>query len=470
MSTPTPAAPRAEVAPPPLEPYSYGLLSVARVMSGEGRWQVGGVEYPTDACAQGGSVPGSCPVPEGGGEERTAVLTATPGGGDGTGGYGVLVVPAAPDSTTGVVLVADEHLPGPVDVEVVPPGELGLMRMQLQPGQRHELATPADGLWRLTVAAGDCPEVGWEVPYATGQEALAGCLTIAYPVVWSSAADSETAVTYEVHDAGTQEVVDRGTVAPGETRPPVVYPSPASYELTFRIPGAGNTVEGQLSLPGGTLTQDLLLVTPAGSSHDKPVGGGLDWVTGAPPFTVYSRAECNRVGFPEAAAVAESRLRLIEEREVEKAFSLYLGTLTHRLPLGEDPVPLLVALGALEQDAALHYAGAPTLHAPRWTQPAWTRLSLVEPAGPMMRTALTSRVAFGGGYYDDPRAPLPPAPASGEFWLIATGTVTARRSSPFTREAFDPPTNRALAISERTYALDHDCYTAAVLVSLGGTP
>ena len=269
MSTPVPG--RVEVDAPPIEPYTYGLLSVAEVVTGDGRWQMGGVEYPTDACAQGGRVEGSCPV-------------------------------------------------------------------------------PADG--------------------------------------------------------------------------------------------------------GGT-------------SHDKPLAEGLTWLEGGGPFTVYTRAECNAVAFPDPQERALARLRLVEHRELERAFSLQLGAADARQPLGTTAVPLLVALGALEHDAALYYAGQPTLHAPRWTQPHWTAARLVSQQGPALRTELESRVAFGGGYYDDPSAPAAdPAPAEGEFWLYATGTVRAYRSQPFVHEAFDPPTNTRTAIAERTYALDHDCYTAAVLVSV----
>jgi hypothetical protein len=274
MTTPIPPrGARSEVDPPAIEPYAFGLLSAAQVVTGDGRWQAGGVEYPTDACAQGGYVLGACPVP----------------GEDGT------------------------------------------------------------------------------------------------------------------------------------------------------------------------------------TSHDKPITGAPEWLDGSGPFTVYSRTECSSVGFTTASATALARLRYVEPREVERAFSeQVLGVSVPRLPVGSEPVPLLVALGALEQDAALHYAGQSVLHAPRWTQPWWTRDRLVSQQGPVLRTELESVVVPGGGYYDVPSAPADPAPASGRFWLYATGSVRAFRSEPFVHEAFDPPTNTRIAIAERTYALDHDCYVAAVLVSLNG--
>lgn len=271
MSTPTPSVgARTEVDPPPIEPYTYGLLTAAQVVTGEGRWQVGGVHYPTHACAQGGHVVGSCPVPDG-----------------------------------------------------------------------------------------------------------------------------------------------------------------------------------------------------ASTSHDKPITGAPEWVDGSVPFTVYDRVECSAVGFDQAAEAAQARLRIIEPREVERFFSAQvLGVAEVLEPAGAMPMGLLAGLGLLEQDAALHYAGQPVLHAPRWTQPWWSRFRLVQQQGPLLRTELESPVVFGGAYYDDPTQPAEHDPAERRFWLYATSTVRAFRSQPFVHEAFDPPTNTRIAIAERTYALDHDCYAARVRIDL----
>jgi hypothetical protein len=259
------------VDPPPIEPYTYGLLTAALVVTGEGRWQVGGVQYPTDACAQGGYVVGYCPVPDGGGS----------------------------------------------------------------------------------------------------------------------------------------------------------------------------------------------------TSHDKPVASGPEWAGSSGPFTVYARVECNTIGVNQASETALSRLRNAEPREAERFFSAQiLGTERVREPAGAAPMGLLAGLGLLEQDAALHYAGQPVLHTPRWSQPWWTRYRLVSQQGPLLRTELESPVVFGGGYYDDPTAPTDHDPGGTRFWLYATGSVRAFRTSPFTHEAFDPPTNTRIAIAERTYALDHDCYIARVLIDL----
>lgn len=100
MSTPTPA--RTWVDPPPVDPYLYGLLSVADVTTGGGTWQVGGVEYDSDACALGGYVTGSCPaaLPE---VDQTADVTATP---DATASTVTLAAPSGNDFTVVWALVS----------------------------------------------------------------------------------------------------------------------------------------------------------------------------------------------------------------------------------------------------------------------------------------------------------------------------------------------------------------------------
>lgn len=461
MSTPVPG--RVEVDAPPIEPYTYGLLSVAQVVTEDGRWQMGGVEYESDACAQGGRVEGACPVPLPPVTEQ-ASLTAAPGT-----GAGIRVTRPSDTATTGVVLVADPNLPGPVTIEVAPPAG-ALLQVLLNPGDSVPVSTGADGDWTFNYPVDSgCPPTVVTVPYAEGTGDLGSCLALGYPVVWSSDAASQTTVVYEVRPQGGMTVVDSGSVAPGVSNPAASpYYAAGVYDVTFTAAGAEEPQTGTLTVPGaGEQPYALSFAVAAGTTHDKPIAEGLNWVEGGSPFTVYHRAECNPVGFDQAQQRALARLRLVEAREVEKAFSLQLAAAEVRQPLGTTAVPLAVAVGALEQDAALYYAGQPTLHAPRWAQPYFTTARLVAQQGPVLRTELESRVAFGGGYYDDPQAPADPDPAAGQFWLYATGTVRAYRSQPFAHEAFEPVSNTRVAIAERTYALDHDCYTAAVLVTVG---
>ncbi len=211
--------------------------------------------------------------------------------------------------------------------------------------------------------------------------------------------------------------------------------------------------------------------TSGNTTHHKPLAQGPHLAEGSQPFTVYARAECNAVGFEDPEGDARRRLHLIEQREAEKFFSRQvLGAADPDLPAAQTALPLTRALGVLEQHASLTYAGAPTFHAPRWTSGYFDGRNLLQAnadTGTVRATRLWSRVAFGGGYLDNPLAPGTPA-APGTFWLVVTGSVRVMRSDTFANETFTPATNLRMAIAERTYALDADAYRAAVLVTVEG--
>lgn len=206
--------------------------------------------------------------------------------------------------------------------------------------------------------------------------------------------------------------------------------------------------------------------------HDKHHPQGLDTVRGSNPFAVYVRAECNAVGFKEAAAHAERRIGLIEPRAVEEFFSReVLGRERVVRPLGDRAVSLKYALGVLEQHATSHYAGQPTFHVPRWVAP-WFPSQDPADTGAVAKTKLGSRVAFGTGYLDhpdDPEVPPGPEPVPGRtrlFWLFATGTVRVWRAPVRIYEAFQERSNTRLALAEQPHAVDWDCYLAGVLVNM----
>lgn len=359
--------------PPPVDPYLYGLLSVADITTGTGTWQVGGIEYDTDNCAQGGYVLGSCPapLPE---TEQTATVTFDPVAG------GVTITSNAGNDFT--------------------------------------------VLWAITPDGGGDPLTGSTAPAAA-------------PVTLALADG-----TYTV-----QAQAYGGAVVDGSAD--LVVPGGATVTATPVIAASG-----------------------PGTSHDKPLAEGLNHVSGPGPFTVYARAECNAVGFPDPQDVARRRLALIENREVEKYFSRFvLGAVGTRFPAGAAAVTLKAALGALEQDAGLFYGGAPVLHTPRRTNPFFEDRNLLQPnkdTRPVLRTHLDSKTAFGAGYADNPFDPDTALDPAGAFWLVATGYVRAWRSEVFVNETFTEATNLRAAIAERTYLLDADCYRAAVLVDLSG--
>lgn len=264
--------------------------------------------------------------------------------------------------------------------------------------------------------------------------------------------------------------VATGTLEPGETNN-VPLPD-GTYDLTLSYRG---TKRGPFSIvvpsPGPMTLMDTF---PANvTTHDKNVMGGPELAEGSDPFTIYARAQCNAVGFDDPRGMALTRLALVEQREAERFFSTrVLGAADPRYPAGGSGSPavgLQQAIGLLEADAALNYAGQPTLHAPRWAAPFFDSnfdFGFHPDAGQTLRTLLGSPVAFGGGYSANPfgGAALP----AGQFWLVATGSVRGWRGAAFANETFKTNDNTRMALAERTYAFDADCYRAAVLVAVGG--
>lgn len=466
MTTPTPG--RVWITPPPVEPYTYGLLNVAEVNEGAGQWQIGGVQYNTDHCATGGYVVGSCPVPAGG--TQTAELTVTPDPGSGEG-YEVRATSATAPNT--LEFTAGTNLPGPLtihaellqDPQAVATSELcnatDLMvnlangntspsaLVSVPPGSARFL-TLADGTWRITAPGCTPHEITLPLPDPDPGVVLAACTTVAFNVTATSAGASEFPVNFTLGPLG-------GTLAPGETTAQYLFSG--TYALDATVPGGG--VRAVVTVPGDPVTVELEY---SPTTHDKHCSYGVEHVLSPPPFTAYACYECAAVGSDDPQPAALARLRCVEGRQVEEFFSAHVLAQADRFPAGQDPLGLNLALGVLEEDAARHYCGQPTLHAPRWTQPFFSHHRLVRELGPHLRTWLRSRIAFGGGYLTDPYNPE--ATSHDEFWLFATGTVRAHRAPPFVNETFRPRDNKRLAIAERTYLLDHDCYVAAVKVAV----
>jgi hypothetical protein len=129
------------------------------VTTGGGTWQVGGVEYDSDACAQGGYVTGSCPValPT---EEQTTTVTATP---DATASS----VEVAAEGDVGVWWALVGASGGPVARGYLAPG--GSTEVLVAPGtytlQAQAFGWPAgQGSAALTVPGGEAVTATATVP------------------------------------------------------------------------------------------------------------------------------------------------------------------------------------------------------------------------------------------------------------------------------------------------------------------
>lgn len=492
MTTPTPAPIYLPDGAPPTEPYEFGLLSVARVLTEGGQWQIGGAQYDTDNCAEGGYVVGSCPVPLPPAPEQTATVTAEA---PEDTGVGITVSPPTADATEGALLLLDPAYPPGAPLPVVevtyPNGSTDAFPV---PRSGLTLDTGQEGAYSIALQNGACGPVEFTVPYEPGTDPLGEMPCLAYELTIANAEDSEFPVTYAVqrgseesppYAAVTRDPTDStgyrvlldvdNSVGPawptGQLQPgtqATAWVVAGDHTLTYGAPD-GTVVQSVITVPtDGPASETITYQPPPGSSHAKSLPHGLHTISGCGPITVYHRAECNAVGWAsqDVPDIARRRLLLVEDEQAEAAFwdICLMGRIDEALlPLGEDAVPFKQGIGALQHYAARAYNAKPTLHAPRWTFPFFIRQHQVRPEGTVQRTYLNERVAFGAGYHTDSE------PEGEEFWLFATGAVTARRSEPMVHPpVIDPPTNTYLALAERTYAFDTDCLLMAVRISTEG--
>lgn len=484
MTTPAPTG-RAWVEPPPREPYAYGLIDAATVVDGDGKWQVSGVEYFSDACVQGGYVIGACPKPATTPPPQTSNIVLAPQAttytmtvgrlnDKSTRAFEIRVPLDAPDDVRVRLQAPGSPAPAPIFV-TVPPGSI----VPFDPVTEH--GQPINGNWTVTFvnAANQqiCTPITVPVPYAAGTADFGSCAQTVNRVRLTAAPNNAFPVVYRLRKPGGA-VAGAGILGPSEN---VYIPTDSgNNEITFEAEQVPTRIQ-TIQVPGDILSFDFVRNLGTATSHDKPMYDGLNLVQGSQPFTVYARAQCNAVGFDDASQRALDRLSCVEPREVEKFFARYmLGAPDIRKPRGDNRLSLKLAIGVLEDDAAKYYCGRPVFHAPRWTAPYFAdRLQLhdVQSTRTVLRGVLESKFVFGGGYYDNPWSPE--GTPDGGFWLLVTGSVRMFRSEPFVNEAFDaghPTTtpgsytssNTRVAIAERTYAIDHDCYRAAVLVGLQG--
>ena len=263
-----------------------------------------------------------------------------------------------------------------------------------------------------------------------------------------------------------------------------VWPVAASttYPVTAEIPANGRfpacqtatsyTIPATGTAPPAEMTCNVQ-VPPEPDDVTKKVEPGADFVNGR-PFLVYESAQCFAMGFDQASPLAERRLALHEQWWVEQhVWDTILSRDTTVLNVQEEaaavytPLPLVHALGLIEDAIAERYGGLGTVHIPREQYAHLSKNQLARTdGGPRLRTHLDNSVAFGAGYRNqapgDGGAPATP----GQVWIYATGPVTARRSEVQTREAYEQRRNERLAIAERSYAITTDCLRLAVLANV----
>jgi len=293
--------------------------------------------------------------------------------------------------------------------------------------------------------------------------------------------------------------------------------TPARYGLLSVAPPttpadphwAGGVQYQALCPSGGTTYDECIVVTGSGGPPPPPTAkaDNVDWTArGATPFTVYAEFDCAPAAFAneaEAQRLAEDALTRVEGWQVERAFwtgqaggqevvfphlaenalivagsgingspvTITLNTAAVVVTGGETagPVDVVEGLGVLEQALADCYKGEGVIHVPTSLLPTFAAHGLLVRDGSQLRTWKGNLVAVGGGYTGS--SPANAAPAAGQAWVYATGSVFAYRSAVQTfrlAETLDRNENTIRAIAERTYVLGWDCCHLATLMSLGG--
>jgi len=230
------------------------------------------------------------------------------------------------------------------------------------------------------------------------------------------------------------------------------------------------------------LYSSLNCVTPYGviwtcddpEAEDKTFNDAPGWQDGA-DFIGALGLNCKAIGYDFAAeeALASQAYDNAESKFVEKSFAAvrfvdhgdHWSAPTDVTPTPGTAVSVEVGLAILEGDAALHYAGVPTIHTSRTVVSLLAQDGGVNLDGSVIRSDLGSKFASGGGY-ESLAGPDGDAAAAGEYWMYATGEVTILRGEKFVRQEMDRSTNEVLILVERPYIGVVDCYAAAVLVKV----
>lgn len=229
---------------------------------------------------------------------------------------------------------------------------------------------------------------------------------------------------------------------------------------------------------------------PPDVPEEKPQDYVPGWVTGT-PFHAVLGVDCSLPGssLEEFRRKLTAAMQQCAQRTVERVY--WTGEQGNRPRLAgtpavdpdnpEDdevvvlntgsPVSLGAGVAALEKYLGQNYCGTGVIHAPASVATYADTLRLVHGnPGQSLRTILGTRWAFGRGYEINTAPGGVPA-ADGTAWMYATGRVAIWQSPIFLpneddlQAAFDRRTNETNLFVEQTFAITHECVTAAVLVN-----
>lgn len=282
--------------------------------------------------------------------------------------------------------------------------------------------------------------------------------------------------------------------------------TPASYTLLDYVtwvdesdPHWQNGITYEVFCGDVATTFDYCAVTgsPTLPNPTKEATGAKSF-RGATPFTVYSRIDCNPVGFwDDAEKNVRDQLARAESREVEQTFwtgEIADGAGTVYPHLAEDTaivntefsrqitlqpaatitvtgaLGVVTALSVLEQNIAECYGAVGYIHVTLATFNRMIAEHLVTLVNGRYKTYKGNFVIPGNGYPGT--SPAAAAPPAGSSWMYATGNVFGYRTAPkrvgSNVESFDRDENTLEMIVERTYLLAWDCCLFAVLTNNTG--
>jgi hypothetical protein len=263
---------------------------------------------------------------------------------------------------------------------------------------------------------------------------------------------------------------------------PIYVESPVPRPLPFGLlsvaderPGGNGHWQQGVQYPSDNCV--VTMATPTGdfcTTSDPKVVVDDSGTTDAAPFTAYVLRECGTVG--DVAQAHDRAMRMFNASEgiaVERGFWAYLADPTTTVVdiTGAQTVdsPAL-GLAMLEEYAAEHYGGIPTIHVDRLVGSLLGTSRSIERHGNRLETVQGAYVASGGGY--GPAGPDGGSPGPDEAWMGVTGVVTLWRGAAHVHGPFvqmDPSLaylNTTVVLAERTYVVSPDCLVAAVRVKL----
>lgn len=209
----------------------------------------------------------------------------------------------------------------------------------------------------------------------------------------------------------------------------------------------------------------------------------------ADPFLVYASYDCPPVGTQagEAFSLAEERLRVKEERALERVFwtgitedgfqinpSLSFGNSEcGNAPINltglDGPVGVTASMAVLESALGDCAPGTGVIHANFGLASFLASSFLINQQGDSWYTVTGQRLAIGAGYPGT--GPGNIAATTGTTWVFATGPVVVYRSEVFLtperfREAMNARINSVQVYAERVYAVGWSCCLFAIQVNL----